>query len=248
MKISVITVSCRPEGLKIVNKALKRQTFTAYEWIIVMPYGMTEKAMELYCNVPNGNVTVLLDPPTFKDDYWAVYKSYNEAIKNAKGELIISWQDNTFADPDCLEKFWFHYQQEPKTIVSAVGNKYADDTWSVVTWKDPRMRTDEGSYYPCYYNDIEWNLCAISKQAIQDVGGFDEEWGDRYSSVCGLDVLARLNIIGSWDFKLDQTIKSYSLEHGRLKDWDKYLPFGEPWQKRLKEYKKNPILSYLEKA
>ena len=221
-KISVIAPTVRPKGLRLVEKALKRQTLQDFEFIVVRPEGKKPKGL-----------------------YWTLYRDYNRGIRQSKGELIISWQDYTFTEADTLERFWFHYQNEPKTLVGAVGNKYEDDSWRVKTWSDPRERVDQGSFYQCYFNDIEFNLASIPRQAFYDVGGFDEEL-DKYSSLCGLDVLARLDIIGGWDFKLDQSIKSFSTEHGRLPDWEENSPFHGVWQKRLDYYKTHPILKYLD--
>lgn len=232
--ITVITPTVRPEGLKLVEKALRRQSFTDFEWIVVSPQKPTNIV----------NFVWVKDPGKNEGDYWSVYKSYNAGLRVAKGELIISVQDYTFFEPDALEKFWFYYQKEPKTLVSGVGGKYSDDTWTTKTWADPRERNDQTTFYPCYFNDIEWNFCSVPKKAIYAVGGFDESL-DKYSSLCGLDVLARLHIIGGWDFKLDQTNKTYSLEHGRLPDWEETLPFNGPWQQKLVEYKEKPVLDYL---
>lgn len=233
MKISVVTPSVRPEGLKLVEKALQRQTERDYEWIIVSPFKPS-----VACN--------LWVPSAKKEegDYWTVYKDYNLALAKAQGELVVSWQDYTFADPDCLEKFWFHHTKEPKTIVSAVGGKYSEESFTIKTWDDPRETTNYGTYYPCFFNDIELNLAAFPKEAFYAVGGFDE-YLDKYSSLCGLDVLDRLNLIGGYDFKLDQTIKSYSLEHGRLPDWEKNTPFKGAYTDRRKLYVVNPALDYL---
>lgn len=221
ISISILTPTVRPEGLDLVKRALARQTFRDFEWVVVQPEG----------DKPDGL-------------YWTLYRDYNRGVRQCKGELIVSWQDHTFADPMALEKFWAHYTQEPKTIVTAVGNKYEDDTWQVMTWRDPRERTDHGSYYPCFFNDVELNLCAFPRDAFYAVGGFDEDL-DKYSSLCGLDVLARLDIVGGWDFKIDQTIKSYSTEHGRLPGWDEHSPFNGVWAQRLAEYREHPVLSYL---
>jgi hypothetical protein len=221
-KISVITCSVREEGIPLAEKALKRQTFKDFEHIVQGREGSME-----------GNT-------------WTLNQDYNIAIRKAKGDLIISWQDFTYAKPDTLERFWTHYEQEPRTLVGAVGNKYADDSWTVMTWKDPRERDDQGPYYPCYFSDIEWNLAAIPKEAIYAVGGFDESMDKAY----GMDAYSvndRINLIGGYDFKLDQTIKSYSLEHGRLNGsaWDKNNWNGEPYQEHRKSYLANPKLSYL---
>jgi hypothetical protein len=220
-QISVITPTVRLEGLELVKRALKRQTFTDFEHIIMNRIGEPEENL-----------------------YWTVYREYNRAVQSARGDLIVSWQDFTYAGPDTLEKFWAHYQDDPKVLVSAVGNKYEDDTWTVETWRDPRQRDDQGSFYECYHNDIEWNLAGIPKEAIYAVGGFDEQM-DHYSSLCGLDVAQRLEFIGGWKFYLDQTIKTYSLEHGRLPQWEEKLPFNGPWQDRKREYITQPKLKYL---
>jgi hypothetical protein len=218
--ISIITPSVRPEGLKLVEKALKRQTYRDFEWLV--------------------------DDSDEKNegDYWGLYKAYNRLLKRAKGDLIITWQDYTYTNADTLERFLFHFQNEPKTIVGAVGNKYEDDTWLVKIWQDPRERVDQGAFYQCFYNDIELNLSSWPKEAFYAVGGFDE-YLDKYSSLCGLDVLDRLNIQGGWDFKLDQSIKSFSLDHGRLPGWEENLPFNGPYEERRQKYFANPTLSYL---
>lgn len=220
-KISVITPSVRPLGQKIVEKALRRQNFKDFEHII---QGKSRENKE--------------------GEYWTVYTDYNEAVKKAKGELIVSIQDHTFFKPDALEKFWQHYQDDKKSIISGVGNKYSDETFNVMTWKDPRQRDDQGSYYQCSPEDLEWNFLAIPKEAILAVGGFDEYF-NKYSSLCGLDVIMRLDILGGYRYYLDQTNVTYSTEHGRMKDWDENLPFNGAWQKRLEDYRTNAVLSHL---
>lgn len=218
--ISVILPTVRPEGIPIVQKALDRQTYQDYELIIASPEGSKPEGL-----------------------YWTIYRDYNRAIKKAKGDLIVSWQDYTFSDATTLERFHFHFNHDPQTIVGAVGNKYTDDSWTVETWKDPRIK-DEG-YYECPYNYIELNLCAFPKKALYDVGGFDE-YLDKYSSCCGLDVLDRLDIKGGWRFKIDESIRSYSLEHGRLPMWEENNPFlNGAYNQRRRTYLENPTLNYL---
>jgi hypothetical protein len=221
-KISVITPTVREEGLYLVEKALKRQSFRDFEWIIEKPIGKTPK-----------------------NCVWTLNRDYNRAIKKAQGELIVSWQDYTFAKPDALEKYWYYYEKEPKTIISGVGNKYQDDHWTVKTWQDPRERDDQGTYYECFFNDIEGNFCSISKTAFYDIGGFDESL-DRYYGMDFFSVLDRLNMVGGWNFKLDQSNKSFSLEHGRLNSqWDALNWLGDRYNKKRLEYIDNPVLPYL---
>lgn len=233
--ISVLTPTIREEGLPIVKKALDRQTFRDFEWIIGSPF---ETKVGIWVE------------DDFELGVWTLNRIYNKMIKQAKGDLIVSWQDFTFADPDCLERFWNLYQAEPKTLVSAVGNKYEQVYPARVNmlWKDPRENNNNGSYYPCYFTDIEWNLCSVPKKALYDVGGFDEVLDFRGFGMDGYSVNERINDFGGYDFKLNQAIKSYSLVHGRIADWDKNNLIGEPYVKRREELKKEgvwPILPYL---
>lgn len=207
MKISVITPSIRKEGLKLVQKALKRQNFKKFEWIVGSP------------EVPEVDCIWIKD--IYKGGYWSLNRIYNDLIEKATGRLIVSWQDFTYANPDALEKFWDCYQTNKQAIVSGVGNKYMDDSWSAKTWQDPRERDDMGSFYECYPNDIEFNFCAFPLYSIYDIGGFDEGMDLLGFGMDGISVVERMDELG-FKFYLDQTNKSYSLEHDRPKGWDKH--------------------------
>lgn len=229
--ISVITPTIRSEGLAIVDKALRRQTYRDIEWLVGSQFK------------PDHGRWIKDD---FKGGYWTLNRIYNKLIKHSRGELIVSWQDFTSSDPDCLEKLWVHYQTEPKTLVTAVGNKYRDDTFMVQTWQDPRERADLGTYYECYPWDIEANLCSIPREALLKVGGFDEQMDFEGYGFDARGVFERLDMIG-YQFKIDQTIKSYSLEHGRVSDWDKHNMLNKwfDYKKQQIKSKRYPVLNYL---
>ena len=220
MKISVITNTIRPEGVALVEKALKRQTFRDFEHIIQG----REKPLESWM-------------------VWSFNRDMNEAICKSTGDLIVSWQDYTFADPDALEKFWQHYEDDHKTIVSAVGNKYSDDRFLIETWRDPRMRSDQGTYYEVTYPDVEWNLCSVPREVLYKIGGFEEKMDAKFG-MDGYSVNERIENIGGYKFMLDQTIKSYSLEHGRSEKWEQ-----NNWIHDYEEIKRanleNPLRNYL---
>lgn len=220
MEISIITPSVRPEGLELVEKALKRQTFKDYEWLV--------------------------NDKRYEGGYWGLNRAYNDLIRQAKGELLVSWQDYTYTDPDALEKFWAHYEAEPKTLVGAVGNKYQTENWAVKTWQDPRERNDFGSFYPTNFCDIEWNLCSVPKEAMYEIGGFDEEMDFRGFGMDGYAVNDRLANTGLYDFKLDQSIKTYSLEHDRFEGWDEHNLISKGYLKRKQELMDKGVWPYLE--
>ena len=232
MDVSIITPSIRKEGLEIVRKALVNQTFENYEWIIGSPFD------PIICS------NWVRDD--FEGGFWSLNRIYNKMIKKAKGELIISWQDYTYAKPDALSRFWNCYLQEPNTLVGGVGNKYKDDTWSAKTWQDPRQRMDQGSYYECYPWDVEANFCSIPKKAIYDVGGFDEKMDFEGFGFDARGVFERIDML-DYKFKLDQANESFSLEHDRPKGWDKHNMIDKwtDYKKENVDSKRYPILKYL---
>ena len=222
VSVSVITPSVRPDGLKLIKKALDRQTFKDYEWLV--------------------------NHKRYKGGYWGLNRAYNELVRRAKGVLIVSWQDYTFAKPDALQKFYSHYQNNKKVVVGGVGNKYASDDWIVKTWQDPRERDDIGSFYEVYPNDIEFNFCAIPKKGLYEIGGWDEGMDFLGFGMDGISIVHRLDMVG-YKFYLDQTNKSFSLEHGRRKDWDEHNLLNGGYMKRKQELIDNntyPVLEYLQ--
>lgn len=236
--ISVLTLTNRSsDALYLVEKALKRQTFKGFEWVI----GSPEKNITKNLTLP---FTWVEDPPKEVGDVWCLNKAYNKCIKACTGDLIISVQDFTFFDPDALEKFLFYFMQEPKTIVTGVGNKYSAvyPELGECVWQDPRINSHYGTYYPCYFNDIEGNFCSIPKKALMEIGGFDEDM-DKYFGMDFYSVLDRLNIKGGWEFKINQTIKSYSLPHDRPNHWDEKNLLSSYHKYRVK-YLENPVLKY----
>lgn len=240
--VSIVTPTVRPEGLALVAKALRRQTYKNYTWHIVT--SQAQVLVDKY--VGRVAYSYVQEPPLQDGDIWNLNHAYNTVLRTLpRNSLVVSWQDWTYATPDALEKFVFHFQNEPKTLVTGVGNKYEDDTWMVQTWKDPRQRDDQGTFYPCFFNDIEFNFCSVPIEAFYAVGGFDE-YLDKFYGMDGYSVVARLQMIGGWDFKIDQTNISYSLEHGRLPDWEERNALHGPYAKREKDYLEHPTLPYLQ--
>ena len=234
-KITVITPSNRgSEALEIVARSLNRQTFTDFEWLVGSPKDY--KLLHEHIHVG--------DPSKEEGDYWVFNKLHNKLIKEAKGELIVSIQDWTSFQPDALEKFWFHFENDPKSIVSGVGNKFSDDSMLVQTWKDPRQRDDNGTFYEVYFNDIEGNFCSVPREAILAVGGFDE-YLDKFAGMDWYSVLARIHILGGYHFFIDQTNISKSMVHGRYEAWEERNAIHGPYQERAQSYKENPVLDYL---
>jgi len=237
--ISIITPTVRPEGLAQVRKSLKRQTYKDFEWIIITP-----NIKEMMLDFPV-KARVLEDPPKKSGDYWTFNKAMNKAVANAKGDLIISIQDYTEFSPEGLEKFWYFFTHGyDKALVSGVGDKINLNGQKV--WVDPRKRTDQGTFYECYPNDIEFNYCSVPKKAFYEVGGMDEAL-DKYAGMDHISLQERLDEVG-YKFYLDQTNETTSLVHDRLPNWDKNHAMHGGYLERKKELieaGKWPYLNYL---
>lgn len=251
LRISVVTPSVRPKGLYVVESGLNNQTFTDFEWLVCAP------------DIERGHVKV---SPVFLQDefeggFWSLNRAYNELIKHAKGELIVTLQDWIYVNPEGLQKFWDDYEATGKqALISGVGDQYESvDKYNkpqIKIWSDPRKTDKYGSFYECNPNDAEWNWCAIPKKAFYDIGGMDE----------GLDFLGyggdqlqageRMDEMG-YKFYLDQTNESYTIRHNRddfggQENWDKnHVLFNGKYDNRIRELKETgkwPVLDYLKEV
>ena len=232
MKITVVTPTIRKEGLDVVKKALKAQSFTEYEWLIGSSFDPEiEEAIWV--------------KDDFKDGYWTLNRIYNRLFEHARGELIVSLQDWIWVQKDGLEKFWTNYEAtEKKAVISGVGDQYERlNKWGkpeIKIWSDPRKNLENGSFYECYPNDAEWNWCAIPMQAIIDAGGMDE--GLDFLGYGGdqLQISTRIDELG-YKFFLDQTNESFTVRHSRddfggQEAWDKdHVLFNGKYDQRIME-------------
>lgn len=105
-KISVITPTIRPEGLKIIQRCLREQTFQDFEWLVDIGY-------------------------TGKHDLNA---SYNRLIKRASGELIVSIQDYIKIQPNALQNIWDAFMIEPAFMTFPVGKVDNQEYVGVPKW------------------------------------------------------------------------------------------------------------------
>ena len=214
--ISIITPSTRPEFLPIIEKCLKRQDFDGEtEWIVTMP----KKYLKKMTVTPSLS---LEDPQKRSGDIWSLCKGWNQAYARAKGDLMVNIQDGIWFPPDTLSKFWFHYQQNPRILVGAIGHQYSelDEYGKPITevWHDPRARTDI-SFQEVPPSEMEMTMNSIPKQALLECGGIDEIY-DTANGAQEKEMCWRLNKM-NWDFYLDHSIEYRAIKHPRLfEGWD----------------------------
>jgi glycosyltransferase involved in cell wall biosynthesis len=254
--ISILTPTIRPKGLDLVSKSIQRQTYDSWEWIICAPQALKREIEKVLNNkIP---YTFLGNSPLKPGQFWDLNYSYNRMIKESKGSLLVSWQDNIYIPPEGLESFWTAYKDtNGQGCISGVGDQYKSlDAFGKPynkIWLDPRKTTKYGSFYECNWTDLEWNWCAIPKQALIAIGGFCEELDFRGFGMDGYQVNERLNELGYKIF-LDQSNESYSFFHDRSdyggkENWNNYnnLSNGE-YEKVKQEFKKKkewPIMKYI---
>jgi len=246
MKVSVITPTIRKEGLELVKKALKNQTFKDFEWLIGSPFdpGVPDAKWLQDC---------------WSEGYWSLNRSYNSLFLASKGDLIVTLQDWIWIPPDGIEKFVLA-SETVRGVISGVGDQYERvgqyGKPEVKIWSDPRKNTKNGSFYECYPNDAEWNWCSFPREAIFDIGGMDEQLDFLGYGGDQLQAVERMDALG-WKFYLDQTNESYTVRHGRedfggQESWDgNHVLFNGKYDARKKELinaKKWPVLDYLDSS
>lgn len=104
-KISVLTPSIRPAGLKIVQECLAKQSFKDFEWLVEI--GIPETGHDLNA-------------------------AFNRMLKRASGELIVFYQDYIKIQADGLEQFWNAYQRDKNTFFTAPVGKTMN--WTDIQW------------------------------------------------------------------------------------------------------------------
>ena len=171
MKISVVTPSIRPAGLKITQECLAQQTFRDFEWLVEI--GKIHEGHDLNA-------------------------AYNKMLRRAKGELIVSLQDFIKVKPDYLQKFWDVYQKHPDTFFTApVGkvdnlNYEGSVKWDWRAWTNGEDKTD---FMPAKWDCWEIDSGAAPLKCLKEIGGFDEEL-DHHWSCDNVNVGCRADLAG----------------------------------------------------
>lgn len=233
-RITVITPTIRPDGLEIVETALKRQTNQNFEWLV----GSSFRPQVGACKWVKDD---------FKGGAWTLNRIYNKLVRESQGDIIVSIQDFTFFDATALERFGTQLRLLTGAVLSGVGDKYEEvyPYPSGKFWRDPRDSGTGNIREAGFFGDIEFNFCALPKGFFYDVGGFDESLDFLGYGMDGYSVMERLYLKGGYKFYIDEGIKSYSLAHGRAKDWEEKNLIHSGYKLKAKEYEDSPVLQYL---
>lgn len=212
--ISVITLTTRPEGLRIVQDCLKKQSVRDFEWIVVAPQHVEIKGFAID--------QLLSDPPKNDRDVWTYNKALNKAIKHAKGDHIVFYQDNIWIPSDALEKLlYWNTLKGDDWCITGVGDIYMQvDKWGkplMRIWSDPRKK-DYKEAYEINPEDWEMNFAFCPKKLLYEIGGADEKL-DEYFGMDNISICERLDQMG-YRFWIDQSLEIRGIHHERNKEWD----------------------------
>ncbi len=232
-KISVMYLTNRYGGIDILWADMKRQTKQDFELVIVDGlWKEREKEVKEYINDPRLVYIRQNDKP--EGAHTNLAHADNQGFKACTGELIVCLQDYIWIPPEGLEKFYFHHKRlEGKALIGGVGHQYSKPTAQdivdpkgkitifgtpytkrpeVVTYVDPHMRTEFGTFYECYPADWEMNWACIPNAIIKELGGMDEQYDFEGFAYDNANIAMRANMLG-YKVYLDQTNECMGFDH-----------------------------------
>lgn len=238
-RISVLTVTNRPGGIDVTWASLKKQSFQDFEWILADElYESRHKEVKEYVNDPR---LVHIPTPRVPTDLWNLNKSYNAALRAAKGDLVVSLQDHIWIRGDGLEKFWSLYTSlGPRVFLTGTGHKargprptdlqgkitiYGEpytEKPQIITERDSRI---EGESILEESNPSWWetNWAAAPLLAFYELGGYPEEHDSSFYGCDNLSI-AYPAFLNGYKFWIDKTNECVGIDHGEI--W----PRPEGWE------------------
>lgn len=231
--ISVLYISNRYGGLDILRGNLARQTEQDFELVFVdgLYPERKEEVKEYFKDfkVKHIDQTVL----SMDGHLSRLARADNLGFKNCDGDLIICIQDYIYIPHDAFEKFAFVNEIENgNALITGVGHQYSSPTVDEIVnpkglitvfasdytkkpenkfWQDPRENGFKG-VRPAEPVEWELNWACISKKAINDLGGMDEEYDKRGFAWDNTNIAERAKILG-YKILLDGSNECYGFDH-----------------------------------
>ncbi|MDO1448849.1 glycosyltransferase family 2 protein [Rhodocytophaga aerolata] len=180
MKVSLIIPTYNGAS-KVLNilKALEKQTFRNFEVIVVID-GSSDNTKETLENFKTG-----LDLKIFYRQNGGRAVARNTGAREAKGDLLIFFDDDMRPMPDCVEQHVTHHQKYINSI--CVGSAMDDRNFVKTDFHAFRIYINNTwsknlPVYPIPMNSHNLLLaaanCSINKMSFLQLGGFDERLTD----------------------------------------------------------------------
>lgn len=257
--VSVVTVTNRPGSIDITWQTLARQTFQDFEWILCDElYRWRHREVAAY--VRDGRLRHV-PAPVVDSDLWNLNKSYNEALRHCRGQLVVSLQDYIWIAADGLERFWALFQARgPRLFLSGVGNAYApppvhDPCGKISIFgsafspeahaRGSLVRTAvDGRFHGAREIEAagprswELNWGGAPLDAIYEIGGFPEQHDREFVSCDNLSVAHAAQSRG-YQFLLDKTNECHLFDHRRVfarPGWEEHHGKNGQWERWHREW------------
>lgn len=259
--ISVLNVTNKPGGIDILKDNLEKQTYQDFELIIVDAlYDWRKDEVAEYFKDVTFPVKHIPEPPFRPGDVWNLNKAYNEGLRHAEGELVISLQDYIWIKGTALEQFVdLSESYGLQVAISGIGHKalfpdHADNLQGKISiWNEPFTGVPSGVSEADHRLDgkqivedipfslFELNFACVPLEAYKAVGGFDEEYDKGYSCD-NFNLSFRLSLL-DYKFLLDKTNECIGFNQKDL------FPRPKDWEKLHNRYVRHPeaIRAILEK-
>lgn len=162
MKVSVLTIAYRPGYVDSLTSALKAQSFSGFEWVLVDE--LVELRKDLVEKEVAGAFPVIHVAPKVISEYSATGAAMNTGIARCRGELVHFMADYMHIHPRTLERHWEIYRRHgPKVLISgALIDRLVAAGYSVPSGAGPVNHTvkvgDMVVTYPEWSPPIEWPL------------------------------------------------------------------------------------------
>jgi hypothetical protein len=234
-KISVLNLTNRWGGMDILRANLDRQVFPEEAELVIVDAlwkNREPQVKKYFRDAYNLNYVRQNDKP--EGAYTNLAHADNQGFRACKGELIVLLQDYIWIRPDALYKFWqAHQHLGGNALISGVGHQYGKPGKDDITnpkgkitifkqefidrpekqvWADPRMRTDQGTFYETAPSNWEANYAAIPRKIIYELGGMDEQYDFHGFAWDNVNIAQRAEFLGYKTY-IDQTNECRGLSH-----------------------------------
>ncbi len=232
-KISVMNLTNRWGGIDVLWANMKRQTEQDFELVIVDAL-WKEREKEVIEYINDSRLKYIRQNDKVEGTHTNLAHADNQGFAACTGELIVCLQDYIWIPGTALEKFYeAHKAYGGKILITGVGHQYNKpgvedmvDPHGKITvfekpytgrpteqfWQDPRMRTDQGTFYQCNPPDWELNYAAIPNKIIQGLGGMDENYDFHGFAWDNVNIAVRADMLGYKPY-IDQTNECMGFNH-----------------------------------
>lgn len=186
VSVDIITATKRTGWEDLAQRSLRNQTVKYNQWIVVSEIPLPIMTIEAPKKIRKYNLN----------------RSYNHAIKFSTADYILFYDDWIELEPHTLQ--YLLETATPKRLVTTATHENDKFDARYLGLDVP---------HPCLPDEWEMNVGLAPRQALLDVGGFDEEFDDRWAWG-NVDFAERAAMLG-YEVWIDERVQPRLIPHGR---------------------------------